>query len=320
MLKKIKKKILISLAVGGLIYLLFTVYADYKDVALAFEKFNWLLLPVLLALSLLNYLTRYLKWDYYLNIINVKVNKIDSFAVFMSGLIMSVTPGKFGEVLKSYLVKEITNTPISKTAPIIVMERITDSISLMLIALAGAYVYNYGRIIVITASVFLFLLVVILSNKKIAMPALKYLEKSKFLKKHLVSIHSAYESSYQMLRPLPLIYMILLSLVSWLFECLGYHIILINFGVDVSFLWASFSYAFAIILGAISMLPGGLGATEGSLTFLLIQAGYTKNIAVASTFIVRAVTLWFAVLIGIFSVTFYQNRFGKISIDSVTSE
>ncbi len=320
MLKKIKKKILISLAVGGLIYLLFTIYADYKNVAQAFEEFNWLLFPFLLFLSLLNYLTRYLKWDYYLNIINVKISKLDSFAIFMSGLIMSVTPGKFGELLKSYLVKEISNTPISKTAPIIIMERITDSISLMFIALAGAYVFDYGRIIVITVSVFLFLLVVVLSNKKIAMPALKFFEKNKFLKKHLVSIHSAYESSYQMVRPLPLIYMILLSLVSWSFECWGYHIILINLGVDVSFLWASFSYAFAIIIGAISMLPGGLGATEGSLTFLLIKAGATKNIAVASTFIVRVVTLWFAVLIGIFSVSFYQHRFGKISVDSVTTE
>ena len=101
MLKKIKKKILISLAVGGLIYLLFTIYADYKNVAQAFEEFNWLLFPFLLLLSLLNYLTRYLKWDYYLNLINVKIKKIDSFSIFMSGLIMSVTPGKFGEAFKS---------------------------------------------------------------------------------------------------------------------------------------------------------------------------------------------------------------------------
>ena len=200
------------------------------------------------------------------------------------------------------------------------MERITDSISLMFIALIGAYVYDYGRIIVITVSIFFFFLVIVLSNKKIAMPILKFFEKSKFLKKHLVIIHSAYESSYQMLRPLPLVYMILLSLVSWSFECLGYYIILHNFGVDVSFLWSSFSYAFAIILGAISMLPGGLGATEGSLTFLLVQAGYSKNIAVASTFIVRVVTLWFAILIGILSVMFYQKRFGKISADPVTSD
>jgi uncharacterized protein (TIRG00374 family) len=65
------------------------------------------------------------------------------------------------------------------------------------------------------------------------------------------------------------------------------------------------------------MLPGGLGVTEGSLTFMLIRNNVPKDIAVASTFIIRVVTLWFAVLVGIISVTIYQKRFGKITVDTV---
>jgi len=106
--------------------------------------------------------------------------------------------------------------------------------------------------------------------------------------------------------------MLMLSTVAWFFECLGYHIILTNFEVELGLFWASFSYAFATIVGAVTMLPGGLGATEGSLTFLVMQEGFSKEIAVASTFIVRVVTLWFAVLIGIISVTLYQVKYGKI--------
>jgi uncharacterized protein (TIRG00374 family) len=63
------------------------------------------------------------------------------------------------------------------------------------------------------------------------------------------------------------------------------------------------------------MLPGGLGVTEGSLTFMLVQKGVTVQYAVASTFIIRAVTLWFAVLVGVVSVSIYQRRFGKISFE-----
>ena len=318
MLKKLRKKILISLAVAGLLYLAFTIYADFDQVLKAFEKFNWLLLPLLLLLSLLNYFFRFFKWDYYLSLIKVKVGKIDSLSIFMSGLVMSVTPGKMGELLKSYLVKELNQTPVSKTLPIIFAERITDFISLLFLALIGAYVYNYGREIVIGVSVFFFIIVVIISNRRIALPVLKLLERSSFLRRHLESIHNAYESSYQLLRPLPLLKMSVLSLGSWFFECLGYYIILINFGVDVSLLWATFSYGFATIIGAVTMLPAGLGITEGSLTFLLIQKGSPKEIAVASTFIVRVVTLWFAVLVGIISVTLYQRRFGKITVESIT--
>ena len=307
-----------SIALAGLLYLGFTIYADFGQVVIAFSNFNWILLPVLLLCSICNYLVRFSKWDYYLKIIDVKISKIDSLSVFMSGLIMSVTPGKMGELLKAYLLKELTGTSISKTAPIIFVERITDFVSLMLIALAGAYYYNYGRTIAVIVALFFFIVIVFLSNRKIALPVLKLMERNAFLNKHLSKIHVAYESSYQMLSPLPLFKMTVVSLFSWFFECLGYYLILRNFplNVHIALFWSTFSYCFATIIGAVSMLPGGLGVTEGSLTFMLVKKGISNQYAVASTFIIRAVTLWFAVLIGVISVSLYQKRFGKIIIEA----
>lgn len=317
MLKKLKQKVIISIVIAGVFYLAFTIYADFNQVIQAFGRFNLWLLPLLLVLSFLNYFTRFLKWDYYLSIVKVKLKKVDSLSTFMSGLIMSVTPAKLGEVLKSVLVKEITGDSISKTAPIILAERITDFLSLLVISIAGAIVFDYGGNITILVAIFFVILIVVISNKQIALPIINVSEKIPFIKKYIQHIHSAYESSYQLLKIKPLILMTLLSLVSWGFECLGYYLILVNFNADFGLLWASFSYSFSTIVGAISMLPGGLGLTEGSLTFLLIQKGISADIAVATTFIVRVVTLWFAVLVGIVSLSFYQKRFGQIKSDQI---
>ena len=316
MLKKLKQKVIVSIVIAGVLYLAFTIYADFTNVVDAFKKFNLLLLPVLLLLSFLNYFTRFLKWDYYLSIVKVKMKKLDSLSTFMSGLIMSVTPAKLGEVLKSVLVKEITGEPISKTAPIILAERITDFLSLLLIAIVGAFVFDYGGNLTIIVAAFFVLIIFIISNKKIALPIINFSERIPLIKKYIHNIHSAYESSYQLLKLKPLFLMTLLSLVSWGFECWGYYIVLLNFNVDFGILWASFSYSFSTIVGAISMLPGGLGLTEGSLTFLLVQKKVPVDISVATTFIIRVVTLWFAVLVGIVSLTLYQKRFGKLKIDS----
>jgi uncharacterized protein (TIRG00374 family) len=316
LLKKLKKKVLISIVIGGLLYLAFTIYADYQSVINAFSKFNWLLLPLLLFLSFLNYFTRFIKWDYYLSIVNIKLKKIDSLSIFMSGLIMSITPGKVGELLKSYLVKEVANEPISKTAPIILAERITDFVSLLIIAIVGAYFFDYGGEITIGVALFFLLLIIIISNKRLALAIINQLEKINLLKKYIHSINTAYTSSYQLLKMKPLLLMTLVSLIAWGFECLGYYFILLNFHIDFGLIWASFSYSFATIIGAISMLPGGLGVTEGSLTFMLIQENISKDVAVATTFIVRVVTLWFAVIVGIISVSFYQKRYGKLTIET----
>jgi len=315
LLKRLKQKVIVSVVIAGVLYLAFTIYADFSQVISAFGKFNLLLLPLLLLLSFLNYFARFLKWDYYLSIVKVKMKKIDSLSTFMSGLIMSVTPAKLGEVLKSVLVKEITGDPISKTAPIILAERVTDFLSLLLIAIVGAFLFDYGGNITIFVAAFFVLLIIIISNKKIALPILNFSERIPFLKKYINHIYSAYESSYQLLKLKPLILMTILSLISWGFECLGYYLILINFDADFGLFWASFSYSFSTIVGAISMLPGGLGLTEGSLTYLLMEKGISADISVATTFIVRAVTLWFAVLVGIVSLSFYQKRFGKIIVE-----
>lgn len=319
MIGKLKRKILLSIIIAGVVYLAFTIYADYQKVIAAFSDFSWFLLPVLLFLSFLNYFVRFIKWDFYCSLINVKLKKTDSLSIFMSGLVMSITPGKIGELLKVYLVKEVTNEPISKTAPIIFAERITDFLSLLLIAIIGSYTFDYGTGLTLGVIVFFIVVIIIISNKKLSIKILNSLEKIGFLKKYILNLHSAYESSYRLLKPLPLIKMTAVSLISWGFECLGYHLILLNFGFNFGFFWASFSYAFATIAGAISMLPGGLGVTEGSLTYLLVRMGVSNDIAVTTTLLVRIVTLWFAVFVGVISVSIYQKRFGKITIDSINN-
>jgi uncharacterized protein (TIRG00374 family) len=71
-----------------------------------------------------------------------------------------------------------------------------------------------------------------------------------------------------------------------------------NFDPHVNLLWPVFVFSLSIIVGAISMLPGGLGVTEGSLSLILINGGLSKNNAVASTILIRIATLWFAVILG----------------------
>ena len=153
----------------------------------------------------------------------------------MSGLIMSITPGKVGELLKAYLIKEVTNAPVSKTAPVIFAERITDFLSLLLIAIIGAYAFDYGMKVSIVITIFFIILIFIISNKKISLAILNSLERISFVKKYLVTLHNAYESSYQLLKPKPLFTMTFVSLISWGFECLGYYLILLNFNIDFGF-------------------------------------------------------------------------------------
>lgn len=315
MFSKYKKKILLSVAFGALIFLVFSIYADFDKLLKAFGEFNWAYFPLILLLSFGNYIIRFYKWEYYRKMLDIRLETRTSFLIFMSTFVMSVTPGKMGELLKSYLVKEEVGTPISKSAPIILAERLTDFISVVLLCLAGAFVFNYGKGIVIGVGLFFLIGVVIISSRKISMRMIGLMEKSKHFGKVSEKIHMAYESIYKLIRPKPLIIATLVSALAWFLECLGLYVVLKVYSgfthIDVSLLSAVFIYGFSTLVGSIAMLPGGLGATEASLTGLLVLLNIPKGISVASTFIIRVATLWFAVLLGIIAVYFYQKHSNK---------
>jgi uncharacterized protein (TIRG00374 family) len=67
-------------------------------------------------------------------------------------------------------------------------------------------------------------------------------------------------------------------------------------------------YAVAVLVGAISFLPGGLGSTEAVMTALLASQGLAVGDALLITILCRLVTLWFAVLIGWLAVLVLRNR------------
>jgi uncharacterized protein (TIRG00374 family) len=79
--------------------------------------------------------------------------------------------------------------------------------------------------------------------------------------------------------------------------------------VKLPWLAAVFAYSASTIAGAVAMMPGGLGVTEGSMTaFLQALGGKTMPPAVASaaTILVRVATLWFAVAIGLAAFGIYK--------------
>ncbi|HEU4792122.1 MAG TPA: lysylphosphatidylglycerol synthase domain-containing protein, partial [Nitrolancea sp.] len=110
---------------------------------------------------------------------------------------------------------------------------------------------------------------------------------------------------YLLLRPGNLLIATGIGVVSWSGECLALGLILNGLGLPFS--WsllatATFILATATIAGAISMLPGGLGAAEASITGLLLllvsDPRMTPELAAAATLLVQFATLWFGVLLG----------------------
>jgi uncharacterized protein (TIRG00374 family) len=314
MIENLHRKILFSIFAGTLILAILTIYADLNNLLTALKNFKWIFLVPILLLSLLNYFVRFLRWEFYLRKLNIKIPALKSFLIFISGLTMSITPAKFGEALKSYLLKLTDNIQISRSAPIVVAERLTDFIALVILAIYGSFYFNYGREIVASVGLVLVGSVLLISKREFFYLILNQMRKFAG-EKISGKIHIAYDSIVELVNVKILIPSVLISTLSWFFECVGFYLVVNFYSHGFSLDLATFIYSFSTIAGAVSMLPGGLGITEGSMTGLLILNKIQKDNAVAITIIIRFATLWFAVGLGIFALYIFQKMMHKFKND-----
>ena len=312
-IRNLRNRLVISLVFGIVVYAGLSFYGDLNDVLKSLGDFNWALLPLILALTSVNYLLRFVKWQYYLRIIGVKGLAVwDSFLIFFAGLGMVVTPGKVGEWLKCYLLREVHGTPISRTAPIPIAERLTDSVALLIIAGAGVFVFGNLWLVFVAVSVGAVLIVAVARHRPTAFALLALGRRVPFVKRFIPQLEEFYESTYVLMSPSAVVLMSAFSAVSWFFEVLAFYFTLVGLGLDGDadlLLHSAFILPIATLASAILLTPGGLGVAEGSITALCqTLLDMTKSSAAVAALIIRLGTLWFGVVVGLIAFFVVSRR------------
>jgi uncharacterized protein (TIRG00374 family) len=312
-LQKLRGRLLLSLLLGAAVFIGLSAYGDFSDVIDGLGDFRWELLPAILALTCINYLLRFVKWDFYLHQIGVRdLPKRDSFLMFFSGLAMVITPGKLGEWLKSYLLREVQGTPFARSAPIVIAERLTDTFGLLILAATGLVVFGkawqFFLVVGVTAAIFLFL-----ARHRPAMRAiLRLVERLPVVSRFAHLVEEFYESTHVLVSPRNLLLMTALSVVSWSGEVLAFYVTLLALGLHATgllLLQAAFILPVATVAGAVLLTPGGLGVAEGGITGLLqVIVDVPKSLAAVATLVIRFATLWFGVLVGMGALTIMTRR------------
>ncbi len=307
----LKRTLWLSLGGGVLVMLILALFADLGETFVAVKNMNLVWLPLLLLFSLANYVTRYGRWEFFLRRLGLRLRPADSMAIFLGGFTFSVTPGKLGELFKSYLVKRIDGAPVARTAPVVLAERLTDLGGLLLLAAVGVWGSRQGSMAWLAGLGLVLLFMAFLSSRRLERWLLSCLSRIPALGRRSASLQSALDSSRDLLRGRDLPALILISALAWFWECWGLLFAVRAFGHEISLTQGVGIYSLATLIGALAFLPGGLGVTEGSLALMLTsQAGLDAGPAAGATLLIRATTLWFAVGIGLLALIWLDRRHG----------
>jgi len=309
-MKKLFKRLLVGLVLGAGVYACGAIYLGMEKLGASLASFDyWLFLPVL-GLTLGNYFLRYLRWALYLRVLDVRVPALLNAVVFLGGLSMNITPGKIGELLKAYLLRESCGVPMARTAPVVIAERVTDLAALVLLMLTGFFTFRRFQGVLFGVGGVIVLFLVVVSSRRLSMAVLRLIARLPGLSRLGSKLEEFYEATAALFRPGPLALATLLGVAAWCCECLGFYLVVGGFpGAHAPLLLAVFIYSATTLGGVVT--PGGIGVTDGGMTALLsFAAALTAATAGAATLIIRLCTLWFAVLVGVIALLIFRGRVG----------
>ncbi|NKE37886.1 flippase-like domain-containing protein [Natronococcus sp. JC468] len=280
------------------VFLGLAVYADVGTLMRTLATVEWETFAIVVGLTTVGYGFRFAKWHYYLYCLEIDVPVDASALTFFSGLMMVVTPGKAGEVWKAWFLRDKRGVPASKTTSVVGAERITDLIALSAMAALGLVFYSHSSLPVVITLGTIVIGIGLLQWRRASLAILGGLESVPVVGQYATDLERFYESAYRLFRLRPLVISTLLSLVAWGLEGLALWVVLDGFGVEASVVVSLFVFGLGSVVGAVSMLPGGLAATEASMIGVLVSFGYSEAVAAAATMIVRVGTLWYAAALG----------------------
>lgn len=258
------------------------------------------------ALCLASYALRGWRWRLWMAHAGRPMGAAEGLRLYVAGYALTPTPGNVGEAARGLW---LARQPLSTSAglSIFAAERLADLLGLVLIALPAAM--WLGASLLSPAQGLLALLALVAALALAAGTAralnsalLRLAPWRQFQAKLL-------QPAWQSLAHRPAAWLAL-TLLAWAAQGVAVALLCAQAGLDLAAWLAAGLYALAMVGGALSALPAGLGGTEVLLAALLGGQGASAASAVAVTVLVRLFTLWLAVGLGL-AALFYSAAIRK---------
>jgi uncharacterized protein (TIRG00374 family) len=300
----VKRRVLMILAaVVAVGYLGVGFALDGPRVRHATAQLGWGGCSLVLALSLLNYLLRFGRWQLLIGRLGHRLPFTQHLLCYLSGFALTISPAKAGEALRGVYLRE-HGVGYSQSVGALFVERLLDLLAMIVLAsLILALLPAYRPLVLGVLAAALLLLAAVGSGMASRwVDARHRLLRGAIAARLLAALSNLLRSAAALLEPELLFAGIAIGIVSWGCEGLGFFLICQSMHIGVRVLSAIGIYALGILAGSAAFfLPAGIGGTELAMSALLVGAGTGVRDAVIATLLCRVATLWFAVLIGIAS-------------------
>jgi len=282
-------KTIIFLPVLIVIYIILVFYFDLQQISKALEEIDLFYFVLTIGLWSLALIIRIFRWHLLFQNVSKKVSFSHNVLYYLSGLSMVFSPGRVGEIIRLPYIKRDYEIPISKSLPVVLVERYYDLVSIIIIIDISLFFIDFPKILLIIPTLVVITLLLAVTKKNFCIKLLKRLHKIKLIAKFLPDINESMETLFSFFKPKIYLKIIMTSITIYLIEVIGFFYLLKSLHVDLDFMLVTAIVYGSFLVSTLSMIPGGIGVWEAGFISMLVNNGISDEAAISASLIYRLV-------------------------------
>jgi hypothetical protein len=301
MFRKISAILVSTLLAAGII--LFMLFRVKDDLAAALEHIVWGYLALAIAVCLLAWLLRGLRYKVILAGIGIHCSFLFSTGcIFISQTANLIVPARLGDMVRVFMLKHEYGTGISQGISSIVVERVFDIVTVALLgAVSLLFVFNvpdeFFWLIILTlvlgVGFFIFLSI-----------SDRFVSNNRYIGILLTMLHQIRQVSLSIKSVLALSTS---SIVIWLLDVFVCLLVAMMFGISIPFAVVMLAIVVGNLVKAIPLTPGGVGTYELAVAAILTAAGVEPAVATLIAVIDHLIKNLVTLGGGVIAIYFFGN-------------
>lgn len=276
-----------------------------------FDKLTDILfvLPAIMSSCLAAWWLRFLRWRALLHHSGHALPLRDGFLVYVGGFAFTASPGKAGELIRLRYTERM-GVPHTQGVAAFVFERMLDLVVLLMLGSliaddAPGFAVAVGFVLAVLVAVVIVARSVV--SRRILCLTLRrhgWRRSARWLRILLFGVSGA----AQHLRSSQMVPAFAIGMLAWAIQCYGSAVALNRLGVALPLPVLFAVPAAAMLIGAASMIPGGIGTTEAAIVIILTHFGIDLPLAVLSAIALRVGSIWFAIVAGFIALIWLERH------------
>jgi uncharacterized protein (TIRG00374 family) len=300
---------LISLAILGLII----EYVQPSHLGSALSRFHLAYLPIVMALSMGYYLLKGYQWHLFLKPLKLDHGAVETILIYFAGQPTAILP--LGELSRAFILRQHAKVNLGEVSATVVVQELLYPIGLIAAAVPGAGQFPGAQAAVVIALLGILAISTILLWPRAFNFVMRFAVRIPVIRHYSADLTSLHQDVIVIARRPASLGPALLGPVAAVIAIAMFYFTIRSVGINLGIYQVAFVYAIAHLAGGISLLPGGIGAYEGSMTVLLVAFGVASPVAAAIAILNRAFDRVLVTIVG--TVVYFAIR-GSLNLRGLT--